>query len=88
MNLFLLAGVVSFFYVGLKSWQQLNVSHKIYLLIPPISILMALLEVFVVSTVAKNGTEHLVELALALGLGGGFGSVCATYFHDMFMERK
>ena len=88
MNVYALSFVVSFFYIGVKSIQQLNVSQKLYWLIPPFSILMALLEVYVVSTISKNGMEGLMELALALGLGGGFGSVCATYMHDKFLEKK
>jgi hypothetical protein len=88
VNVYALSFVVSFFYIGVKSIQQLNVSQKLYWLIPPFSILMALLEVYVVSTISKNGMEGLMELALALGLGGGFGSVCATYMHDKFLEKK
>lgn len=88
MSIYALTFIVSFFYVGVKSLQQLNVTHKLYALIVPFSVIMAALEIFVVSTVAKNGAEQLVELALALGLGGGFGSVCATFMHHRFMEKK
>ena len=85
MSIYVFSFLASFFYVGCKSCQQLNVSNKIYWLIPPFSILMALLEIYVVSTISKNGMEDLLWLALALGLGGGFGSVCATYWHDKLL---
>lgn len=88
MTIYALTFIVSFFYIGVKSCQQLNVQQKLYWLIPPFSIIMAALEIFVVSTIAKNGSEDLIYLALALGLGGGFGSVCATIMHDRFLEKK
>lgn len=88
MTLYALSFIVSFFYIGVKSIQQLNVSQKLYWLIPPFSVIMALLEVYVVSAIVKSGVEGMFHLALALGLGGGFGSVCATLLHDRFLEKK
>lgn len=88
MNVYFLSFVVSFFYVGIKSIQQLNVSNKLYWLIPPFSVLMALLEIYVVSTVSHHDAQDLTQLAIALGCGGGFGSVVATYLHDYLMKNK
>lgn len=89
MSIYILSFIVSFFYIGVKSCQQLNVSQKLYWLIPPFSVLMCLLEVFVVSTVAKTaGMDALLPLAISLGLGGGFGSVCATIMHDKYLEKR
>jgi hypothetical protein len=48
---------------------------------------MCLLEIFVVSTIAKSGMENLMYLALSLGCGGGFGSVTATYLHDKALTK-
>jgi hypothetical protein len=79
--------VVSFFYVGIKSVQQLNVSNKLYWFIVPFSIIMALLEIFVVGTIVTSGSAKVLELALALGVGGGFGSICATYLHAKVLEK-
>ncbi len=88
MSIYLAAFVVSTLYVFCKSLQQGNVTHRIYWLIPFISVIMAGLEIFVVATIARNAADGLVWLALALGLGGGLGSVTATYLHHKFLESK
>lgn len=78
MTTYLLAFGASFFYVGLKSWQQLNVIHRKYLWIVPTSWAMAALEVYVVASMAKNGWGWLV---FWVGLGSGLGSAVATWIH-------
>lgn len=83
--MYLLAFLSSFFFVGLKSIQQLNVVHKNYAWIVPTSMLMAACEVFVVATVAKNGIGWI---ALVIGLGSGLGSLGATWLHGKLLERK
>ena len=85
MTTYILAFLASFFFVGLKSTQQLNVVHKQYWWIVPTSLAMASLEIFVVATVAKNGWGWL---ALFVGLGAGLGACLATYTHDVWMKRK
>lgn len=88
MNLYILSFLVSACYVAAKSVQQQNVTHKLYWLIPPFSIIMSLLEIFVVHTISKNGLEDMFVLALSLGLGGGFGSCAAVYLHDKLLGGK
>lgn len=88
MSIYILSFLISAGYVAAKSVQQQNVSHKLYWLIPPFSVIMALFEIFVVHTISKNGTEDLVALALSLGLGGGFGSCVAVYLHDKLIMNK
>jgi hypothetical protein len=78
MTPYLLAFAASFFYVGLKSFQQLNVSHRKYAWILPTSWAMAALEVYVVASMAKNGWGWLV---FWVGLGSGLGSAAATWIH-------
>jgi hypothetical protein len=46
---------------------------------------MATCEVYVVSTVAKNGWGILV---LAIGSGAGFGAMLATYLHSKFLQGE
>lgn len=81
----MLSFFTSFAYIGLKSMQQLHVVHKQYWWIPPTSLLMALCEVYIVRTTAH--TTEFGWLVLCIGLGGGLGSVCATYLHDRVMKK-
>lgn len=69
---------VSFAYVALRSWQQLNVVHRKYWWIVPTSLLMATADVFIIANIAQTGWGWI---ALAYGLGGGLGSIGATYLH-------
>jgi hypothetical protein len=73
-----LAFIASFGYVGLKSWQQLNVIHRKYCWIVPTSLAMAALEVYVVASMARSGWGWLV---FWVGLGSGLGSAIATWIH-------
>lgn len=70
--------VVSFFYVALRSWQQLNVVRRQYLMIVPTSLMMAAADAFIITSIATAGWGWIV---LAFGLGGGTGSICATFLH-------
>lgn len=88
MNVYVLSFLISAGYVAAKSIQQQNVTHKLYWLIPPFSILMALFEIYVVHTISKNGVDDLMWLALSLGSGGGFGSCAAVYLHDKLMNKE
>ena len=82
---YLLAFLSSYFYVGLKSWQQSNVAAKKYWWILPTSLCMAVLEVYTVGLMSKQGLGVLV---LVIGAGGGLGSICATYLHNRLLEQK
>jgi hypothetical protein len=82
---YILAFISSFAFVGLKSTQQLNVVHKEYWWILPTSLLMAACEVYIVSTVARNGWGWLV---LAIGSGAGLGAMLATFLHGKFIQRS
>jgi NAD/NADP transhydrogenase beta subunit len=82
--MYALAFASSFFFVGLKSTQQLNVVHKAYWWILPTSMLMAVCEVYVVATVAKNGFGWIV---LAIGFGAGLGAMLATWLHSKFIQQ-
>lgn len=84
--MYLLAFLSSFGFVFLKSFQQLNVVKKAYMLIVPTSMLMAVMEVYVVATTAKNGWSWL--LVLLIGLGSGLGSVSATWLHFKYWKEK
>lgn len=75
---YLAAFAASFVFIGLKSWQQLNVVKRAYRWIVPTSLAMAVCEVYVIATATQYGFGPLV---VAVGLGGGLGSLSATWLH-------
>jgi hypothetical protein len=74
----LLAFLTSFFNIGLRSFQQLNVVGKKYLWILPTSMIMAACEALILLSYVHNGWGWIVA---AIGLGGGLGSITSTYLH-------
>lgn len=82
---YLLAFAASFIFVGLKAFQTLNVSQKQYILVLPTSMLMAICEVYVIATTAKNGFGLI---ALAIGLGAGLGCMASMYLHGKLTKTK
>jgi len=84
-DLYLLAFLASLCNVFLKTFQQNNVQKKLYLLIPPISLMMTLLDVYTVSVMAKHGISWLV---LYIGLGAGLGSCIGIWVHDKMIGEK
>lgn len=84
LNYYVTAFLSSMVYIGLKSAQQLNVVHKAYWWIIPTSLAMATCEVYIIATIAKSGLGWLI---VAVGLGGGIGSILATYLHGRFVSK-
>lgn len=78
-----LAFFASFVFVALKSVQQLNVVRRVYPLIIPTSFAMAVCEVWVIANVARYGFGWLV---FWVGLGGGLGSLIATWSHHRWVR--
>ena len=75
--------LATFAFIGLKSWQQLNVVRRAYLWIVPTSMLMEAIEVFLIVNVVNLGFGWNVFWA---GLGGGLGSALATWLHYKVMR--
>lgn len=75
----------SFLYIFTKSFQQNNVTYRQYKWILPTSMVMAVMEVFMVSVLSKHGIGWLV---LFVGSGGGLGSICATFVHHKYLTKK
>ncbi len=80
---YLLAFVASYVFIALKSWQQLNVMKRNYAWIVPTSLAMAACEVYVIASVAQQGFGLLV---FVVGLGGGLGSLSATWLHHRYIR--
>lgn len=82
--MYLAAFAASFLFVGLRSAQQLNVVHKKYKWILPMSYCMAAVEVFLVNAMANNGWGWIV---LFIGTGAGLGSMTATWMHSKYVMK-
>lgn len=82
---FVLAFLASFMNIGLRSFQQLNVMHRKYAFILPVSMLMAVCEAIILLKVVHSGFGWVV---LAIGLGGGLGSITSTYLHTKLVSKK
>jgi ABC-type Na+ efflux pump permease subunit len=78
-EMYLLAFLASMISVFLKTFQTINVQKRMYYLIPPISLMMAVIEVYTVAVQAKHGLSLIV---LAFGTGAGAGSCIGIYVHD------
>jgi len=68
---YLIAFAVSFIYIYLKAWQQINVMHKNYKAVPLVSMLMALCEVLTIGLVVKTSFWMFIPI----GIGGGLGCI-------------
>jgi Na+/glutamate symporter len=76
----------SLIFVGLKSWQQQNVTHEKYWWILPTSLAMGVFEVYIVAQVAKTGYDFM--LVVAIGCGSGIGATIATWLHSRLRKSK
>lgn len=85
MELMLISAVVTFVYVGLRAFQQLNVVHGNYLLIVPTSVFMSIGDVAIVMLIVKADT---LWMGVTNGIGGGLGCIVAMYASKLFFGRK
>lgn len=74
---YLLAFAVSFVYVALRAFQQLNVQHDRYKWIIPASLGMALCEATIIVQIVNQG----ITLALPIGIGASLGCMAAMQLH-------
>lgn len=76
----------AFTYVMLRAFQQRNVAHDNHLWVVPTSYLMAVFDIFLVASFAREGWS--VPLVFWYGTAGASGSLCAMWFHKRFVMRK
>lgn len=74
----------SLLFIALRAFQQLNVQHDRYLWVPPVTTLMAVVEVLSITTIVKQGS---LWAAAPMALGGVLGCWFAMWFHK-WMRRK
>ena len=84
--IYLVNFLASLVFIFLKAAQQRNVAFDNYAWVIPTSVLMAAVEVIVITNVARQGW-HL-PLVLSVGLGAGIGAVLAMLFHKKVVMRK
>lgn len=73
MIAYLTAFAVSFVYIYLKAWQQINVMKERYRWVMPVSFGMAICEVSVIGLVVAKSFWMFIPI----GLGGGIGCIMA-----------
>ena len=92
----LIAGVMYFFGVFAKAFQQRNVNFMNYGLVIPTSYVLSTCDMTIFSLVAWNAfqADSLLELALHMGLmvftvgtGGALGSMSAMYVHHKYFTK-
>lgn len=75
----------SFCYVALKAAQQRNVAGMHYALVGPLSIGMALCEVYAISEYVTMPEK--IPAALAIGTGAWLGCVVAMWAHHRYVTH-
>lgn len=74
--------VLSYAYILLKAWQQLNVHYDKFWWIAPTSVLMALGEVYTVHNMLK--ADFSLWYVACMGVGAALGSMTAMVLHKKF----
>lgn len=72
---YIIAFLVSFVYIYLKAWQQINVMQKRYKAVPVVAILMALCEVTTVGLIVHTS----LWLFIPIGIGGALGCLLSMW---------
>lgn len=78
------AFLVSFLYIFVKAFQQLNVMKTEYAWMVPTSLVMAACEVFIIGTAA---TTQQWWIFIPIGLGGGIGCMASVYMHSKMRKN-
>lgn len=77
--------LAAFAFVFLKAFQQRNVAFDNYVAVLPTSMLMAVVEVYVIVKATENGYSLLV--VLAVGTGSGLGALAAMLVHKRLFKK-
>lgn len=80
-----LLGLSSFVFIFLKAFQQRNVAFDHYSWIIPVSLLMALVEIYVITSVVAIG-YNLISV-FCVGFGAGVGALVAALTHKKIFEK-
>lgn len=81
--MYLIAGAASFCFVFLKGLQSQNVVHGNYMAAAITSMLTAVAEVAIVSSIATHGWDTLLPVMI----GGTSGVLSAMLFHRRYLKH-
>lgn len=88
---FLMVLLAYFLFVAAKATQQLNVVHDCKRLIPAVSVIMAVCDVFVMGNIAIEAVSMdlwgLGTVVVAMAIGGSVGSIIAMEWHKRMRSR-
>lgn len=89
----LIAGVVYFWAVFAKAFQQRNVAFVNYKMIMPISYVLAAADVTVFALITWTAMETdniigMIWMAVAVGTGGGIGALSAMWIHHKWFTAE
>ena len=84
--IYLILFLSSILYVGLRSFQQRNVTNDNYLWVVPTSCGMAAVDAYLMINVVKSGWS--IPLVLSVGLGGAIGCICAMLIHKRYILKR
>lgn len=70
--------ITSMTFIALRAFQQLNVQHDRYLWVPPVTMMMAVVEVLTITNVVKSGS---LWAAAPMALGGVLGCWFSMWLH-------
>jgi len=76
--IYIIGFFVSFIYIYLKAWQQINVIKHNYKAVPFVSMLMALCEVTTVTLIVKDSWLMFIPI----GLGGSAGCLLSMRINN------
>ena len=75
----------SLLFIALRAFQQLNVQHDRYLWVPPVTMMMAVVEVLSITTIVKAGTLYA---AVPIAFGGVLGAWFSMWLHKRLRKEK
>lgn len=76
----------TYLYVMARAFQQRNVAFDNYRWIPLASSAMAILDVYIVSTVAREGWQ--IAIVCACAAAGTLGCWSAMLFHKRYVKKE
>lgn len=78
--------LASFVYVMLRAFQQRNVAFDAHWWVIPTSYGMAVLDIYLISSFARQGWG--LALVFVYGSAGALGSLFAMWFHKRYVTRS